>query len=224
MTASVDPRVLHDQYAEPSRLSARQAVWQFRTGPSLLDAILDRAAPRPGATVADVGCGNGRFLADLRRRGHTGPLLGLDHSAGMARASAAYASTAVADAQALPLRDDSVDVALCLHMLYHVPDIGRAVAELRRVVRPGGTVVVATNGDGHADEIRLILAEAVRAVVGVDATLEWSNTRFNTGHARAALAGRSMRWTCTSTSARPSSRTRRSSGATRRAGRRRRWA
>lgn len=190
MTASTDPQVLHDQYAEPTRLADRQAVWQFRTGPSLLDAVLDRAAPEPGTVVADVGCGNGRFLAELRRRGHTGPLLGLDYSAGMARASAAYAATAVADAQHLPLRDASVDVALSLHMLYHVPDIGRAIAELRRVVRPGGTVIVATNGDGHADEIRSILARAVRAVTGADANLDWSNTRFNTERARALLADR----------------------------------
>lgn len=186
--ATTDQRVLHDQYGTTARLAARQAIWAWRTGPSLLDLVLDLAAPQGGAVVADVGCGNGRFLAELRRRGHRGPLFGFDMSAGMARSSAGPAYTAVADAQSLPVRDDAVDVALCLHMLYHVPDVGRAVRELRRVVRSGGTTVVATNGRGHAAEIRSFLLGAVRSVTGADTDIAWSDSRFDIVAAQAILA------------------------------------
>ncbi|GAA1744983.1 class I SAM-dependent methyltransferase [Luedemannella helvata] len=185
---TTDAHVLTNQYSEPSRLVARQAIWQWRRGPALPDVVLDLAAARGDEVVADVGCGNGRLLEALRGRGHTGPLLGLDRSPGMARVSAGYGFGAAADAQALPLRDASVDVALCLHMLYHVPDIGRAVAELRRVVRRGGTTVVATNDVGHAAEIRAIRSQAARTVLGVDVDLDWSDSRFNTDIARTALA------------------------------------
>jgi ubiquinone/menaquinone biosynthesis C-methylase UbiE len=51
-----------------------------------------------------------------------------------------------ADAQRLPLRDSGVDVAMAMHMLYHIADIPAAVRELRRIVRPGGTILASTNG------------------------------------------------------------------------------
>jgi SAM-dependent methyltransferase len=67
--------------------------------------------------------------------------LGLDLSPGMGPA-------AVADAQRLPLPDASAEAVLAMHMLHHVPDIDRAVAEMARVLRPGGVALAASNGDG----------------------------------------------------------------------------
>ena len=46
--------------------------------------------------------------------------------------------------ESLPLADGSCDRAMANHMLYHVPDIGKALLELRRVLKPGGRVVMAT--------------------------------------------------------------------------------
>ena len=56
-------------------------------------------------------------------------------------------TAAVADAQDLPFDDDSFDAVAALWMLYHVPDLHRGLAEIRRVLRPGGTFVAVTNGD-----------------------------------------------------------------------------
>ena len=148
--APVDRAVLRQQYAGLERLTARQSLWRLRCGPPLHTIVLDRAALNGTETILDVGCGPGTYLAELRHRGHTGMIVGLDQSATMAHHANTHAHTAVADAQALPVADDSVDVVLCLHMLYHVADLHRAIAELRRVLRPGGTAMVTTNGADHS--------------------------------------------------------------------------
>jgi SAM-dependent methyltransferase len=173
---TTDAAVLRSQYGDDQRLSARQRLWGG--GPPFIDRVLALMPLTGTETVLDVGCGNGRYLAELRERGHTGTLAGLDHSPGMAAISRAYAPTAVADAQALPVPDGSVDVVLCLHMLYHVPDLPRAVGELRRVLRTGGYAVVATNGPRHTAEPRAILARALREVAGTATELDLSGRRF----------------------------------------------
>jgi SAM-dependent methyltransferase len=138
--------------------------------------------------VVDIGCGNGAYLAELRRRGHIGVALGLDMSEGMARLSAEHAPTGLADAQSLPLRSASVDVALSLHMLYHVPDPARAVAEMRRVVAPTGRALVALNGTGHTYEPKAILAQAARRVTGIEVDVDWDTRFLNPDRTRTLLA------------------------------------
>ena len=117
----------------------------------------------------------------LRRRGHRGTVLGVDLSPGMAAEASASAPAAVADAQALPVRDGAAYVALAPHMLNHVLDIPRALAELRRIVRPGGVALVVTNGARHKREI----AELVLAATG--RTHQWDGTRFDTAVAARLL-------------------------------------
>jgi ubiquinone/menaquinone biosynthesis C-methylase UbiE len=69
-----------------------------------------------------------------------------------------------ADATALPLRDAAADLTLAMHMLYHVPEPERAVAELRRVTRPGGRVLVGLNGDDHLQEMRAVVTAALASI------------------------------------------------------------
>jgi SAM-dependent methyltransferase len=186
MATIADRDVVRAQYATSANLGARQAIW--RHGPSLVDIVLELAELTGEETLADVGCGNGLFLAALRDRGHAGRLIGLDLSAAMAGSTRSHAFTAVADAQELPLADGAVDRALCVHMLFHVPDMSRAVAELRRVVRPGGVTVVTTNGPGHAREVTAFLAEATTQVTGVAPAIGWSTSRFDPAAAHRLLA------------------------------------
>lgn len=180
---------LSDQYDDGGRLAARQSLWRLRPGPTLQDLAMELAGLEGHETVVDVGCGTGAYLSRLRSRGHRGLVLGLDLSAGMAQQSRGYAPTAVADVQAVPLRDGCVDVALCMHMLYHVPDLTRAVHELRRVVRPGGTLIAATNGAGHTSELDIVLATSAAEVIGTRPTpFDWSFSRFSPQVARELLA------------------------------------
>ena len=156
------------QYRTGANLAARQSIYAFQQPKiDLVAAVLGLAGLAGTETVADIGCGNGIYLAGLARRGHAGRLLGVDLSPGMlaaARAVAPGAGLTLGDAAALPLADGAVDLTLAPHMLYHVPDRRAAVAEFRRITRPGGQLLVVLNGTDHLAELReLVIATAAAA-------------------------------------------------------------
>jgi SAM-dependent methyltransferase len=155
-------------YLDDAKLMARQAIYRFleRPGPSSHDRVREVVDLRGDETVVDIGCGNGNDLRQLRAGGHAGPLLAFDLSAGMLRTLDADVPAVNADAAALPLRDDTADVALAMHMLYHCPDIPATAVELRRVVRPGGALVTSTNSVDHLTEIGDALSSAITAAGG----------------------------------------------------------
>jgi SAM-dependent methyltransferase len=64
------------------------------------------------------------------------------------------------DAQTLPFPDERFDAAIANHMLYHVPEIGDCLRELRRILRPGGRLYAATNGPRHLQEIARLVSIA----------------------------------------------------------------
>jgi SAM-dependent methyltransferase len=116
--------------------------------------------------VADVGCGNGFDLRQIVPQGRCRHAIGLDLSAGMLHSledlrQSGGLSLVQADAQRLPLPDESVDVAMAMHMLYHVPDVPAAIRELRRITKRGGTVLASTNSSDHLAEIHELLDAAV---------------------------------------------------------------
>jgi ubiquinone/menaquinone biosynthesis C-methylase UbiE len=132
---------------------------------------LDLARLRGDERILDVGCGNGMYLGALNGRGHRGVVCGGDLSPGMlhsARRLAGADPLLVIDAQALPFRDDSFDVTLAMHMLYHVPDRAIAIAELRRVLRAGGVALVVTNSQRHFAELDDLLVECAAAATGIE--------------------------------------------------------
>jgi len=65
----------------------------------------------------------------------------------------------VGDVQALPFPDETFDCAVAAWMLYHADDVSLAIAELARVLRPGGRLVAVTNGAGHLAELRELAGE-----------------------------------------------------------------
>jgi SAM-dependent methyltransferase len=95
-----NPAFLRDvQYATDANLAARQSIYAYQHPRIDLPArVLDLAAPGPGETVVDVGCGNGAYLAELARRGLGGRVLGLDLSPGMLAAARERLSAAGAAA------------------------------------------------------------------------------------------------------------------------------
>jgi SAM-dependent methyltransferase len=145
-----DPQRLRDQYSDSERFAVRVETHRLynERKESFLDWIVDQLDLQSGLRLADVGCGPGNYFARLAARG--AHVVGSDLSRGMAaEAQTAGFPTVVADAQSLPFATASFDRVMCNHMLYHVPDQTRAMLELRRITRPGGRVVMATNGSDH---------------------------------------------------------------------------
>jgi SAM-dependent methyltransferase len=148
-----DTRYLRDvAYANPSGLAARARLYDFqRPYIDLQSEALALLAPLGGRAVGDVGCGDGRYIDALRGAG--AQVLGIDFSVGMLAGVPNPPALVAADGQSLPLDEASLDVVMMMHMLYHVPDPAMAVAEAARVLRPGGKLLVATNGQRHLAEM-----------------------------------------------------------------------
>jgi 2-polyprenyl-3-methyl-5-hydroxy-6-metoxy-1,4-benzoquinol methylase len=121
-------------------------------------SMLEQLVRPAGKEVLDVGCGGGWLVRELASLGAR--VVGVEVSerqlsSAVARDSDGAARYLVGSAQALPLEDASVDVAIFMRTLHHVPspDLMRALDEACRVVRPGGHVYVAeplARGDYHA--------------------------------------------------------------------------
>ncbi len=121
----------------------------------MLTVDYDRLDLRPGMTVLDLGCGEGRHAFEAYRRGArvvavdrgvsevgtTKRWLGAIATAGEAPAGAAY-EVVRGDLLALPFPDGSVDRVIAAEVLEHIPDDTTAMAEIARVLKPGGTVAV----------------------------------------------------------------------------------
>lgn len=154
------------QYRDASNLNARAALHaRYGVNPYpwfrwVFDQILS-VAPS-SARILEVGAGPGGLWREQRDRMPSGWRVSLtDLSEGMAAEQrAALASDAftmfdfaVADVEALPFPDGVFDLAIANHMLYHVPDRAKALGELRRILRPGGALLAATNGDDNMREL-----------------------------------------------------------------------
>jgi ubiquinone/menaquinone biosynthesis C-methylase UbiE len=152
------------QYATSEPLRARRETHlRYSERAHDLEALSREALGLSGdESLLDVGCGYGEFLKYLRRVGHRGRLVGLDQSTAMVAETGGAALCAEGDAQSLPFGDRAFDAATARHMLYHVPDIARAVAELARVCGRVGAVVTTNAGDflPLMDDLRLAAATA----------------------------------------------------------------
>lgn len=115
-------------------------------GPDLLFDLVARMGLPPGAVALDVGCGEGRQAVTLHRRFgfHVTGIDPVPRHIEAARAAAAQDGPAfdVGTAENIPAGPGTADLVWCRDVLVHVPDLPRAYAEFRRVLRPGGHVLV----------------------------------------------------------------------------------
>ena len=136
-------------------------------------ALLVAASLAPGESVLDVASGTGRIaLQAAEAVGAEGSVLGVDLSARMVDAAARHAPPntrfARMDAQQLALPDAQFDVVLCSLGLMYLPDPGQALREMRRVLRPGGRLVLSVWGErarcGWAALFEIVDAEVASEV------------------------------------------------------------
>jgi ubiquinone/menaquinone biosynthesis C-methylase UbiE len=143
-------QVGRDFDAVRDRRSDSQRVWCERVAVHL---------PDPPPTFVDVGSGTGIWSRALAEAFDT-TVVGVEPADGMrARAVDAHAHPRVTyvpgTAEALPLADESVGAAWLSTVIHQFPDLGTAARELRRVLEPGGLVLVRSGYPGRQDEIEL---------------------------------------------------------------------
>jgi demethylmenaquinone methyltransferase / 2-methoxy-6-polyprenyl-1,4-benzoquinol methylase len=131
----------------PRRYDELSAALSFWQDPRWRRDLVDRIAPRSGERILDVATGTGLVAAELLRRADC-TVVGIDQSPqmlGRARARFAGVSTSRVElvegqAEQLPFADQSFDALSVTYLLRYVDDPAATVAELARVVRPGGRV------------------------------------------------------------------------------------
>jgi SAM-dependent methyltransferase len=149
-----DVRLVREEYASERGLEARRAAYREAEGDDPRELAFAAVAEVDPAEVLEVGCGPGE-LAERIGRELDATVVAVDQSERMVElASARGVDARVGDVQKLPFGDDSFDCAVAAWMLYHVPDVDRGLAELRRVLRPGGRLVAVTNHNDHLIELR----------------------------------------------------------------------
>lgn len=127
-----------EEYAKMRSLEDR--YWWFVARRELALDLVDRHLPAQGK-ILDIGCGTGAVLEQLQKRSWAG---GVDFSPHALQFSEerGLANLTLGDAQALPYEADQFDLTISLDTIEHVPDDERALREIYRTLKPGGTFIM----------------------------------------------------------------------------------
>jgi ubiquinone/menaquinone biosynthesis C-methylase UbiE len=176
-----------DQYKDSSNLDARVVIHQrFSTNSyGWFKWIFDPLLKMPeNSRILELGCGHGLLWKENIEQIPAGWNITLsDLSSGML--DAAWRNLVVTgrafqfkeiDAQSIPFEDETFDAVIANHMLYHVPDRPKAIAEMKRILKPNGRLIATTVGESHMKQAmewyrRLSRGEYV-SMVSLSFTLE----------------------------------------------------
>jgi malonyl-CoA O-methyltransferase len=116
--------------------------------------ILDYLGDLAGRRVLDIGCGKGRFARIVKERNPAAEVWGLDISEAMLKHVPEAVLTRAGSMTELPFDDASFDAAYATESLEHAVEIERAVAEMCRILKPGGRLVVIDKNAEHAGRLK----------------------------------------------------------------------
>jgi SAM-dependent methyltransferase len=155
-----DPVAVARQYATESNLEARRSLYANAEGPDPRELALEAVAECGPGRVLEVGGGPGELAARIAEEVGCEVVM-VDISPRMVELARGRGVEAlVGDVASLPFDAGSFDCAVAAWMLFHVPDVDRGLAELVRVLRPGGRLVAVTNAESHLHELRSIAGRA----------------------------------------------------------------
>lgn len=168
-----------DQYRDSRNLSDRAQLHQRYASnqQGWFEWVMEHVSLSAGYHVLECGCGPGwLWRNNLQRIPKECHITVTDLSPGMvAEAEAALSSVSYdfrffdADIMHLPFEDEAFDIVIANHMLYHVPDRQKALAEVRRVLRGDGRFIAATIGKNHMLELRDLRKELTPGVATIQA-------------------------------------------------------
>ena len=136
------------------------ATGQRQVGLKLAKALGERVEGLRFEDGLEIGSGTGYFSLNLVQMGTVGRLTATDISPGMLRrlsdtaeALGLEAETVATEAEELPFEDESFDLVFGHAVLHHIPDLDRAFAEFRRVLRPGGAIAFCGEPSRYGDRL-----------------------------------------------------------------------
>ena len=122
----------------------------------LASGVLESLGAKPGERILDLGCGDGQLTHRIIANGAT--VVGVDKSPDMVEAARALGIVAMqAEAESLPFSDHAFDAVFSNAALHWVRDHDRMMAEVHRVLKPGGRFVAEMGGHGNIASIRVAL-------------------------------------------------------------------
>lgn len=147
----------NSQYKDTKNLSARFVLYDFSYPKvDLYEKAIKALKLNGSEDVLEVGCGDGKVLVNLEESGHRGSLVGTDVSKGMFKDSKGFCKINNIpikffeySSDKLPFKDGSFDVVLSFFMIYHMPDIERALREWRRVLKTNGRLLIAIGSENN---------------------------------------------------------------------------
>lgn len=164
---AMDGQAIHQKWVSAYRTAEAQGFYE-----RAFDRIVKLLAPPTGAVILDAGCGSCAKSALLAARGFH--VVGTDFSPSALELAAQTLRERGLDGQitlrqgdllSLPFRDGEFHYALCWGVLMHVPEVGRALSELARVLAPGGLLVVS---EGNMHSLQSVAIRALKRVLGRD--------------------------------------------------------
>lgn len=182
-----------DKPSENIALIESYAQWRSSALGQITDTLEERllielVGDPAGMEILDVGCGDGMFATRLAQMGAT--VTGVDSDSAMIRAASERAQTQgqmlrlfTGNAEALPFADASFDRVVAIAVLCFISDGERAVAEMSRVLRPGGRLIIGELG-------RWSLWAAIRRVHGWLGSSTWANAHFRSASQLRGLLAR----------------------------------
>jgi len=171
------PATKETQCKKPKGLFGRLTLWRMNKSHSkLTDWGLTHATVESRFTVLDVGCGGGRTVSKLAAMAAQGKVHGIDFSEESVAASRRYNAQAIragrveihlADVGKLPFPDDTFDLVTGVETHFWWPDIAAGLREIRRVLKPGGALVLIAEVYKGADALVSRMCEKSAPITGM---------------------------------------------------------
>jgi ubiquinone/menaquinone biosynthesis C-methylase UbiE len=148
-----DPDDVAREYSSEHGLRARRSLYDGLVGEDVKEVLFDTVLEHTPTSVLEIGSGTGELAQRLGDAGIS-DYTAIDLSPRMVELTRARGVAAeLGDVQQLQFADRRFDCVIAAWMLYHVPDLNLALAEVARVLRPGGCLIAATNSVRHLAEL-----------------------------------------------------------------------
>ncbi|MEM6283113.1 MAG: class I SAM-dependent methyltransferase [Chloroflexota bacterium] len=158
--------ILQLHYKNADAWRVRNTTHEMYTRPRIdfVDWVISHINVREDMRILDVGCGPGRYYNHLQQKHPHVDYIGLDYSRGMMGEHDSDDRLVRAPMDTLPFPDSSFDIVMANHVVYLAPDVELMLLEARRVLKPGGLFICATNSVTTMPQFRELFRRAILLV------------------------------------------------------------